>query len=55
MTPRSRLRTWNLIHDYRAELLEGVAQWVEQLEIASGSCPVELQAKIAFHIREAKL
>ena len=54
MTPKSRHRARNIINEHRAELLEGVASYVEQIEVEEGSSALELQAKIVRDIREAK-
>lgn len=54
MTPKSRVRSRHIIRDYRAELLEGVASWVEQLEVKEDSSALAFQARIVQDIRDAK-
>ena len=55
MTPNSRNKQRRLLQEYKAEVLEGVAQWVEQLEVGHLEVdPVELLDKIVRHIRETK-
>ncbi len=54
MTPKSRIRERRALQEYRAEVLEGVASYVEQIEVEEDSLALDLQAKIVLDIREAK-
>ena len=54
MTPKSRLRARNILQDYRAEILEGVASFVEQLEVKEDSSALAVQMRIVHDIRNSK-
>lgn len=54
MTPKARMRQKATLGYYKAEVLEGVASWVEQLEVAEGLTAIEMRDKIVYHIRKAK-
>ncbi len=43
-----------MIPEYRAEVLEAIALYVEQLEVKEDSSALAVQARIVRDIREAK-
>ena len=54
MTPKSRLLARGAIQNYRAEILEGVASYVEQLELHENASSEEVRERIVRLIRDAK-
>lgn len=49
-----REREQKLIQAYRAEVLEGIASYVEQIPVAKGASALTLQSRIVLDIRESK-
>ena len=54
MTPKSRRRARSIFNEYRAEILEGVASYVEQLEVKEDSSALAVQMRIVRDIRNTK-